>query len=63
MQTFTFGNYKYGMFRTTGVNVNVDFVYVSTELYVYRVFSKGRNVVGPSKSLIFRTFSDVLDFF
>ena len=20
MQTFTFGNYKYGMFRTTGVN-------------------------------------------
>ena len=29
----------------------------------YRVFSKGRNVVGPSKSLIFWTFSDVLDFF
>ena len=34
MQTFTFGNYKYGMFRTTGVNVSVDLVYVSTELYV-----------------------------
>ena len=29
----------------------------------YRVFSKGRNEVGPSKSLIFWTFSDVLDFF
>ena len=32
-------------------------------LYIYRVFSKGRNEVGPSKSLIFWTFSDVLDFF
>ena len=32
-------------------------------LYIYRVFSKGRNVVGPFKSLIFWTFSDVLDFF
>ena len=30
---------------------------------VYRVFSKGQNEVGPSKSLIFWTFSDVLDFF
>ena len=29
----------------------------------YRVFSKGRNEVGPSKSLIFWTFSDVLEFF
>ena len=29
----------------------------------YRVFSKGRNEVGSSKSLIFWTFSDVLDFF
>ena len=27
------------------------------------VFSKGRNAVGPSKSLIFWTFSEVLDFF
>ena len=33
------------------------------QLVVYRVFSKGRNEVGPSKSLIFWTFSDVLDFF
>ena len=30
---------------------------------LYRVFSKGRSEVGPSKSLIFWTFSDVLDFF
>ena len=29
----------------------------------YRVFSKGRNAVGPSKSLIFGTFSDILDIF
>ena len=29
----------------------------------YWVFSKGRNEVGPSKSPIFWTFSDVLDFF
>ena len=29
----------------------------------YRVFSKGRNAVGPSKSLIFWTFSDILDIF
>ena len=29
----------------------------------YRVFSKGRNAVGPSKSLIFWTFPDVLAFF
>ena len=30
---------------------------------IYRVFSKGRNEVGPSKSLIFWTFSDVLGIF
>ena len=30
---------------------------------LYRVFSKGRNAVGPSKSLIFWTFSDILDIF
>ena len=29
----------------------------------YRVFSKGRNAVGPSKSLIFWTFPGVLGFF
>ena len=30
--------------------------------YLYRVFSKGRIEVGPCKSLIFRTFPDVLYF-
>ena len=34
-----------------------------TELDIYRVFSKGRNAVCPSKSLIFWTFPDVLGFF
>ena len=36
---------------------------VATEYSNYRVFSKGRKEVGPSKSIIFGTFSDVLDFF
>ena len=37
---------------------------VKVDIYnIYRVFSKGRNEVGPSKSLIFWTFSDVLGFF
>ena len=35
----------------------------SGDLVIYRVFSKGRNAVGPSKSLIFWTFYDVLGFF
>ena len=30
---------------------------------MYRVFAKGRCKVGPSKSLIFGTFPDVLGFF
>ena len=32
-------------------------------LGIYRVFSKGRNAVCPSKSLIFWSFPDVLGFF
>ena len=36
---------------------------VATEYSNYRVFSKGRKEVGPSKSIIFGTFSDVLGFF
>ena len=37
--------------------------YLKYIMHIYRVFSKGQNEVGPSKSLIFWTFYDVLDFF
>ena len=43
---------------------NLTIAYVDNHFSgTYRVFSKGRNEVGPSKSLIFWTFSDVLGFF
>ena len=37
--------------------------YAPQQRSAYRVFSKGRNEVDPTKSLIFGTFSDVLGFF
>ena len=45
------------------VNLQVSRFVDRSKCVIYRVFAKGRNEVGPSKSLIFWTFSDVLGFF
>ena len=42
---------------------SIHFTLFTCLIDTYRVFSKGRNAVGPSKSLIFWTFPGVLGFF
>ena len=44
-------------------NIGVESHSIISIFQMYRVFSKARNAVGPSKSLIFWTFPGVLGFF